>query len=423
MRKGASFMSHIHKSIALVLALVISLVGLPAVFAREMAPSTAVGGRASQQGMVTAQGEFEVVMRDLEFQPEEITVAPGTTVTWTNEDGFAHTVTAGTRGNPMGMFDENVPGGGTFSFAFEEAGIYDYFCSIHPGMSGAVIVEQEQEEQQAMMPSVTVTDQAIENGMVTVPQVVSDGPGWIVIHADKDGAPGPVIGRAAVSDGENADVMVEIDTEMVTEMLYAMLHTDTGEMGTYEFPDADPPVKVEGSVVVKPLSVTGGMAAEEMVTPSVTVNDQEIEDGMVTVQQVVSDGPGWIVIHADENGAPGLVIGHAAVSHGENADVTVDVDTGEATVTLYAMLHTDTGEVGTYKFPDADPPVKLDGNVVVKPFDTMVMLPETGAASIPWTESLLLMGGIVVLAAGIVVTRLRAMRSVRVENERVDRRR
>jgi plastocyanin len=90
-----------------------------------------------------AGGEgVEVVMQNSTFQPAEITVAPGTTVIWTNEDSFAHTVTAGTRGNPTGVFDENVSGGGTFSFTFEEPGTYDYFCSIHPGMDGVVTLEE-----------------------------------------------------------------------------------------------------------------------------------------------------------------------------------------------------------------------------------------------------------------------------------------
>ncbi len=81
-------------------------------------------------------------MQSSTFQPEEITVAPGTTVTWTNEDGFQHTVTSGTRDQPTELFDETVAGGGSFSYTFEEPGTYPYFCSIHPGMEGTVVVEE-----------------------------------------------------------------------------------------------------------------------------------------------------------------------------------------------------------------------------------------------------------------------------------------
>ncbi len=87
-------------------------------------------------------GESQVAMVNTAFQPGEITVASGTTVTWTNEDSFAHTVTSGTRGSPTDLFDSgNVGGEESFSFAFDEPETYAYFCSIHPGMDGTVIVE------------------------------------------------------------------------------------------------------------------------------------------------------------------------------------------------------------------------------------------------------------------------------------------
>jgi hypothetical protein len=105
-------------------------------------------------------------------------------------------------------------------------------------------------------PSVSVEDQKIRMNRVVVPEVVSDGPGWIVIHADNNGAPGPVIGHKKVTDGVNKNVRVKIDTAKATDTLYAMLHTDSGVIGTYEFPGGDPPVKVNGKIVVKPFKVT-----------------------------------------------------------------------------------------------------------------------------------------------------------------------
>jgi plastocyanin len=100
------------------------------------------GAETPMATQASASGrEAEVAMRNTTFQPEEITVAPGTTVTWTNEDSFPHTVTSGTRDHPTDMFDEKVPGGGSFSFTFEKPGTYEYFCRIHPGMSGVVVVE------------------------------------------------------------------------------------------------------------------------------------------------------------------------------------------------------------------------------------------------------------------------------------------
>lgn len=218
-------------------------------------------------------------------------------------------------------------------------------------------------------PSVKVEDQAInlDDGIVTVPEVVSPALGWIVIHADDNGQPGPVIGYRAVHEGVNQDLIVPIDVEVATPTLYAMLHSDLGQRGKFEFPGVDKPVTVDGQIVVKSFQVTG--LPEPTPTPSVTVEDQPIQDGTITVAEVVSDGPGWIVIHRDDGGAPGAVIGHAAVESGTNQDVQVEIDAAQATDTLYAMLHTDAGEVGTYEFPGADSPVQVDGEVVVQPFN------------------------------------------------------
>jgi plastocyanin len=99
------------------------------------------GGTAPTPAAATG-GQAEVVMRNRTFQPAEITVAPGTKVTWTNEDNYPHTVTSGTRNNPTGLFDSgNVAGGATFSYTFEEPGTYPYYCRIHQGMDGTVIVK------------------------------------------------------------------------------------------------------------------------------------------------------------------------------------------------------------------------------------------------------------------------------------------
>jgi hypothetical protein len=113
-------------------------------------------------------------------------------------------------------------------------------------------------------PSITVEDQTISDDyMVVVSEVVSDGQGWLVIHADQDGSPGPVAGFSMVNDGINTDVMVEIDPDIATDTLYAMLHEDTGTMGEYEFPDADPTATdADGNTVTQSFEATMEMAQE-----------------------------------------------------------------------------------------------------------------------------------------------------------------
>jgi plastocyanin len=113
----------------------------------------------------------------------------------------------------------------------------------------------------AIIPSVTVADQTIVEDSVTIAQVVSAGPGWLVVHADADGKPGPVLGYSPVSDGENTGVVVLIDSSSATQTLYAMLHSDAGTVGAYEFPGSDGPVLVDGQMVTPAFQITGGLAA------------------------------------------------------------------------------------------------------------------------------------------------------------------
>lgn len=106
---------------------------------------------------------------------------------------------------------------------------------------------------------VVVSDQPIKDGAVIIAKVSSSGPGWIVIHADKDDGPGPSIGQTAVKDGDNTNVVVKIDGSKATTTLYAMLHKDVGKVGVFEFPGPDVPVTVGdvvGEVVAPAFKVT-----------------------------------------------------------------------------------------------------------------------------------------------------------------------
>ena len=116
------------------------------------------------------------------------------------------------------------------------------------------VKEQPEIDEQTMeaeiIPSVTVIDQAIAGNAVTIAKVVSDGPGWLVIHAQADGAPGPVLGYSTLESGRNETVAVEIDLAGATETLYAMLHTDGGEIGAWELQGGpDTPVTADVQVI------------------------------------------------------------------------------------------------------------------------------------------------------------------------------
>ena len=92
-------------------------------------------------------GAFNPTNADNAYDPLELEVAVGTTVTWTNDDQVAHTVTSGTSdgtaGEPDGAFDSGfIDPGGTWSYTFTEAGSFAYYCTPHPWMKGTVTVTE-----------------------------------------------------------------------------------------------------------------------------------------------------------------------------------------------------------------------------------------------------------------------------------------
>jgi amicyanin len=77
-----------------------------------------------------------VEIKGYAFNPDTITIAKGTTVTWTNRDSVQHTVTG--IGNDIDS--PILSQGQTYSFTFNETGTFEYQCHIHPTMKGKVIV-------------------------------------------------------------------------------------------------------------------------------------------------------------------------------------------------------------------------------------------------------------------------------------------
>jgi len=86
------------------------------------------------------------------FIPSTVVITVGGTVTWENTDTMAHTSSSGTPADgPDGVFDSSlVMAGASFSHTFDSAGTFDYFCMVHPWMTGTVIVEAEAEHSDDM---------------------------------------------------------------------------------------------------------------------------------------------------------------------------------------------------------------------------------------------------------------------------------
>ena len=76
------------------------------------------------------------------FDPADVQVSVGTTVVWENKDNVVHTVTSGNSQGPNGTFDSNmINAGDSFKFTFNTPGKEDYFCMVHPWMTGSVEVQ------------------------------------------------------------------------------------------------------------------------------------------------------------------------------------------------------------------------------------------------------------------------------------------
>jgi plastocyanin len=76
------------------------------------------------------------VLGNRAFTPDDLEVAVGTTVMWTNTDSVSHTSTSNGSGWDSGI----IQPGRQFSFTYQTAGTFSYHCAIHPGMVGTVTV-------------------------------------------------------------------------------------------------------------------------------------------------------------------------------------------------------------------------------------------------------------------------------------------
>ena len=82
-------------------------------------------------------GGNSVSIANFAFSPTSITVKIGATITWTNNDSVAHTVTS-----DRGVFDSgNLAAGKSYTYTFSKAGTFPYHCAVHPSMKASVIVQ------------------------------------------------------------------------------------------------------------------------------------------------------------------------------------------------------------------------------------------------------------------------------------------
>ena len=91
---------------------------------------------AGSQLAAGAHSTVDITIDNFTFAPATITVEPGTTVKWLNRDDIPHTVVA----KSLAFRSKALDTDDSFSHQFDDVGVVDYFCSLHPHMTGRVVV-------------------------------------------------------------------------------------------------------------------------------------------------------------------------------------------------------------------------------------------------------------------------------------------
>ena len=164
---------------------------------------------------------FDADMKN--FSHQNVTVGAGTTVVWTNRDAVQHTVTSGSPSDPDAglLFDSGsdqadwVVSGATYSFAFNEAGVFPYYCRIHGApMSGTVTVTPAQPAAVAPAPTPTPISAATPT-------------------AEPAAASSDLATGADIQDFTHQDLTVQIGTKVVWTNRDGASHTTTAKAGQW----------------------------------------------------------------------------------------------------------------------------------------------------------------------------------------------
>jgi plastocyanin len=142
------------------------------------ASPAAAGGGCHTEEFSDASGREVDVGKNC-FFPTVLRVAPGTTVHWKSFDPIEHTVTSAGR-----LINQTIGASGAFDFRFDKAGVYPYYCTIHQGMAGAIVVGDPPAAVAAAPVKVsnpvaaTRTDDGVPGGAVAAIAVIAAGGGF-----------------------------------------------------------------------------------------------------------------------------------------------------------------------------------------------------------------------------------------------------
>ena len=94
---------------------------------------------AAESTAAAHSGEQQVTIDNFAFDPQVLTISPGTKVTWLNRDDVPHTATSSD--SPAKFNSKAIDTDEKFSYVFTQPGTYPYFCAVHPKMTGKIVVK------------------------------------------------------------------------------------------------------------------------------------------------------------------------------------------------------------------------------------------------------------------------------------------
>lgn len=210
---------------------------------------------------------------------------------------------------------------------------------------------------------------------LVVDRVLTPGDAWIVVHADDNGKPGMRVGLARVEKGESTDIKVKLE-ELTTPNVIVAVHADKGKSGEFDFDmmnkemSPDRPYFVDEKELAKVVKVREFGIPTAAGTAAIEAVDQPGATTELKVAKALSPAGAWIVVHLDDEGAPGQRVGLAQIPAGDNADVAVKLEPLPLTDTLFVAIHADAGTPGVFEFDmmdkinSSDQPYFVDGEEV-----------------------------------------------------------
>jgi hypothetical protein len=194
---------------------------------------------------------------------------------------------------------------------------------------------------------------------LVVDRVLAPEDAWIVVHLDDNGKPGMRVGLKAIDKGESTGVKVELE-DVTTPKVIVAIHADRGEDDEFDFDmmakemSPDRPFFVNEKELAKVVVVRESGVEAEDGEAAIDVTPQVGATNSITVDRAATPTGGWIVVHLDDDGAPGQRVGLQAIPAGESTDVKVSLDPVPLTEKLLVAVHADRGETGMFEFDMMD---------------------------------------------------------------------